>query len=110
MAKKSDTLNPKAKVQYWESHIQAWQKTDLSQSEYCRKNKLKSNRFWYWRKRIERPKKKDITFVPLSLSSGRISPASRTVRVIIPNGYRIELEDGFDPDTIRQLIHTIREL
>lgn len=49
-------------IESWTEIITAWQKSGLSQSEFCRKNKLKPSAFFYWRRRIEaiqtKPKKK----------------------------------------------------
>jgi len=110
MAKNPDTLNPEEKAKFWEDHIQAWQKTDLSQSEYCRKNRLVPHRFWYWRKRIEQPSAKGITFVPLPISPNRTGQTAPVTSITTPNGYRIEFTDGFNPAVVRQLMYTIRDM
>jgi len=108
MAINSDTLNPEEKVRFWKNHINAAKKSDLSQSEYCRKNKLRPNRFWYWRKRIEKSSEKEISFLPLNIPL--IDRVAQVTSITTPNGYRIELADGFDPTIVRQLIHTIRDM
>ena len=33
----------------WQQHVQTWQSSGLSQAAYCRKHKLKYNRFNYWK-------------------------------------------------------------
>ncbi len=110
MTEQLDLLNGKERAQFWENHIQAWQETSLSQSEYCRRNDLIRHRFWYWRKRIERPREEDIAFVPVALPPKPMGIASQAVRVITPNGYRIELAGSFDPILVGQLMHSIRDL
>ncbi len=112
MTEELDVLSPKGKTQFWENHIQAWRETGLSQSEYCRRNDLIRHRFWYWRRRIEQAGKEGVSFFPVALRSSRVAPASplSSVSVTTPNGYRIELESGFDPILIGRLMHTIREL
>ena len=101
-------LNSKDKRKFWENHIQAWQQSGLTQIEYCRENKLKNHQWWYWRKRISHPSDTDVTFVPLRFSSSKISQAG--IRVVTPNGYRIELDHGFDFSKLRQLITAVRGL
>ena len=32
-------------------HIESWQRSGLSQAEYCRLNSLRLKNFWYWKKR-----------------------------------------------------------
>jgi hypothetical protein len=108
MAEKEDELNPQERVQFWKNHIEASQKTNLSQTEYCRKNNLKPCRFWYWKKRFKKIAKEEIRFVPLNIP--RKDQVQQITRIITPNGYRIELADDFDPAAIGQLIHTIRDL
>jgi hypothetical protein len=107
MADKSNSANHVSKAQFWEKHIRAWRSSGLSQAEYCRSNGLAKSQFWYWRKRFNRHEAQDITFVPVSIPTSRPSRRSGAIRVITPNGYRIELENDFNPDGMRQLIDAI---
>jgi hypothetical protein len=108
MAEKEDELNPQEKARFWKNHIEASKKNDLSQTEYCRKNNLKPCRFWYWKRRLRKIAQEKIRFVPLNIA--RKDPAQQIASIITPNGYRIELADGFDPSAIGHLIYTIRDL
>lgn len=110
MTKDQDTISPQEKPPFWKDHIQACKKSGLSGTEYCRKNNLKPNRFWYWKKRIEKPAGNGVNFVPLRMPVGRISQSLQTTTLVTPNGYRIELADGFDPAMVRQLIQSISDL
>jgi hypothetical protein len=103
-----EKLDPKEKRKFWEGHIQAWRESGLSQASYCRQNDLKMHRWWYWRKRISHPADSEITFVPLNFSSDRMYRAG--VKVVTPNGYRIEVDHGFDLSKLRQLITAVRGL
>lgn len=38
---------------YWQSHIEDWSASDLSQSEYCRRHNLNYNRFQKWKHRLK---------------------------------------------------------
>ncbi len=110
MTEQLDLLSGKERAEFWENHIQAWQETGLSQSEYCRRNELIRHRFWYWRKRTEEADKKEISFVPVPLPAKPMGPAPQVVRVVTPNGYRVELAGSFDPILVGQLMHSIRDL
>jgi hypothetical protein len=44
----------RTKKRFWQTHIRVWTKSGPSQNEYCRRNKLRPNRFCYWKKQIER--------------------------------------------------------
>jgi len=108
MADKENELSPQEKAQFWENHIKACKGSGLSQTEYCLQNNLKPHRFWYWKKRFKKLAKEEIRFVPLNIP--RKDQNHPVASIITPNGYRIELADGFDPATVGQLIHTIRDL
>ncbi len=103
-----EELNSKEKRKFWEDHIQAWQQSGLAQVEYCRRNKLKNHQWWYWRKRVSHHPDTDVTFVPLRFSSSKISRSG--IRVITPNGYRIEFDNGSDFSKLRQFITAVRGL
>ena len=103
-----EEFNPKDKRQFWKNHIKSWERSGLSQTAYCRQNNLKMHRWWYWRKRISTPLATDVTFVPLKFSSSH--PSGSIISVNTPNGYRIEIDNGFDFSKLRQLITTIRGL
>ena len=103
-----EELDPKEKRQFWEEHIQAWKQSGRTQAEYCRQNNLKNHRWWYWRKRISQPSDTDVRFVPLRFPSGKISQSG--IRVVTPNGYRIEFDNGFDFSKLRPLIAAVQGL
>ena len=103
-----EDLNPKQKRKYWEAHFQGWEQSGLTQKEYRRQNNLKSHLWWYWRKRISQAADNDVTFVPLSFTSGK-TPVSQ-ISVITPNGYRIEIDKGFDFSKLRELVEAVKGL
>ena len=103
-----EELDPKEKRQFWENHIQAWQESGMTQAGYCRQKNLKNHRWWYWRKRISFSRDTDVTFVPLRFSSSKVSRSG--ISVVTPNGYRIEIDNGYDISKLRQLIAVVRGL
>lgn len=40
-------LNP-----FWQSHIEAWQSSGLSQAAYCKESDLIIHRFGYWKRKL----------------------------------------------------------
>ena len=101
-------LNPRAKREFWDNHIQAWQQSGLTQIDYCRQNNLKNHQWCYWRRKILKPSDTDVTFVPLSFSPSKISRPQ--ISVLTPNGFRIEFDHGVDVSKLRQLLTTVRGL
>ena len=97
------------KREYWNSHIEAWKQSGLSQIDYCRQKDLSRHRFTYWK--CKRDRESDpIRFVHV-LPRPILSPFSindtAPLKVIIGDRYRIEIGDGFSSDTLLRLIGTL---
>lgn len=101
---------------YWKEQIESWQASGLSQSEFCRRNNLKTHRFFYWRKRLTRPVSpvcpQGFVELPFGMRAARLMPAlSKPIRLDVAcKNYRIELERDFDPIALRQLIHLLDQI
>jgi len=100
------------KRRYWKEHIDTWKCSDLKQSEYCRRHQLKVHRFVYWKNKFRKPKAPSTSFVqiypPQILQSHSVArPAP--LRLLV-GGYKIEVNSGFDPVTLKQLVITLGQL
>ena len=90
------------KKKFWEEQFQDWRESGLSRKEFCKRHEIKPHMWFYW-KRVLNNRESGITFVPLqmpALSGG----AGTIIRVIAPNGFRIEIEN---PGSIRELIREV---
>ena len=107
MADNKRTVGLKAKQNFWKQHYDQWLETDLSQAEYCRQNNLNRHRWGYWRKRFVKTES-TTEFVPLPLnqSIGFLSPSPITL--IIKDTYKIEIDRGFDPTTLKLLLSVLQ--
>jgi len=97
----------------WERHIGQWKRSGKSQSAYCRENALNKVRFRYWKKRYagDAPGDTGVTFVPLHIRpeislSGQVRSIS-PIRIMTGGPYRIEIDKGFDPDTLAQVLRLL---
>ena len=45
-------MTPTEKRHYWQQHIDAWQRSGLSQKAYCQREALAVSNFGYWRRRL----------------------------------------------------------
>ena len=59
---------------YWKHHIESWQETGLTQSEYCRQHNLKPHQLVYWKKRFLKTEA-GVSFVPIKLDDLMDIPA-----------------------------------
>ena len=41
----------------WQFHMDSWERTDVSQKEYCLRNGVKYKTFLYWRKQLKKESK-----------------------------------------------------
>ena len=96
----------------WNTHITSWQASRLSQTEYCRRHKLKFHQFVYWRRKFA-PK----AAVPISLVQVPVAAVARAtgygprptaLRVALAPDLCIEVCPGFDPPTLKQVVTALR--
>ena len=97
---------------YWKQHIQSWQETGMTQSEYCREHNLKHHQMVYWKKRFLETET-DVSFAALKMGDllDISAGADRSpLCVVINDRFKIEVRAGFDPRLLRQLIFTLHAL
>ena len=100
------------KRRFWEQQIQQWKDSGLTQIEFCHLHNLKTHQLTYWKKRFNR------TQAPVSLIELQLGSAVQShtcsqgcpLRLILDEQYRIDIDRGFDPVTLQQLILTLRQL
>jgi len=102
----------KRKRDYWNHHIERWQESGLSQSDYCREHDLKDHQFVYWKKRIIQREETAVKFVSLDsnlfTTKQSMQGTGCPLRVFVSNGLKIEVNAGFDPNLLKQLIIALR--
>lgn len=108
MENKSRQVEQEGKRQFWKEQVQQWQESGLSQKEYCRQNNLRDNQLTYWKKRFIRTES-SVSLVELKVAGNIFSNhSSRSpLRLNFGNGYQIEVDQGFDPVTLKQLIYVL---
>jgi hypothetical protein len=105
----------------WRGLFNDFQRSGLSQTEFCRVREISLHTFrkrLYGQKALApglEPKDESVPweptrFVPVTLmSNGELPtvPRADPLAIILPSGWRIVVGEGFDPETLRRLIHTI---
>jgi hypothetical protein len=95
---------------FWQEHVERQQASGLTQKEYCQEQGLRLHCFWYWKGRIH-PRKTTVQLVEARVGDPHALLHSGSPLSLTMNGlYRIEIEKGFDPLTLKQLLHILREL
>jgi len=95
------------KPSYWQAQVSSWRGSGLSQAQFCRDHNLKVRDFGYWKRKFSQSSSA-VSFVPLRVKSSP-SPSS-SLGLVLDSGLRIEVREGFSSGTLRDLIHTLREL
>ena len=95
-----------AKRQFWKEQVQLWQESGLSQKEYCRQNDLRENQLTYWKKRYIKTES-SISLVELTLSGSHFSSQNHSPLKVNLGEYQIEVDRGFDPVTLKQVIYVL---
>ena len=112
MTDKSRTERLAENRKFWKEQIHNWQESGLTQTEYCRIHNLTPHRFTYWKKRNIKPPETPISLVQVNMkSSFNPNPLHPSpLRLIVGEQYRIEIDRGFDPVTLQQLLFTLKQL
>ena len=100
------------KRRFWEQQIQQWKDSGLSQSEFCRLHNLKAHQLTYWKKRFHRTDA-PVSLIELQWGSTLQSPPGPNgshLRLILNEHYRIDIERGFDPLTLQQVVLALRQI
>ncbi len=100
------------KREFWKQQIQNWQESSLTQVEYCRENNLIPHRFTYWKRRLVKPAEAPLSMVQVNMKANfdTNSAYASPLRLVFNNQYHVEVDRGFDPVTLRQLVYTLKQL
>ncbi len=95
------------KKRFWQTHIRAWEKSGLSQNEYCRRNKLRSNQFCYWKKKMITGNSDITKFVPVAVQphkGGENHDLGDSGLTISLGKISIKLKNDFNPSTLVKVV------
>jgi hypothetical protein len=100
------TDNRQSGPEFWKPHIENWNRSGLTQVEYCRQNHLNRHTFGYWKSKLNKEKvfrqllpvsiKPDINPAPYSFPSG--------VSLSFNGRFDVRLDIGFNSDTFLKLM------
>jgi len=104
------------KAVYWAGHIEAWQRSGLSQGAYCRRHGLSQNSLSYWRawlgKSSDRGTASSVTIVPVPMPT--TAPGDHGSTGIDPGAcgddFRIEIRGDFSATALEKLVRTFTRL
>lgn len=102
MKKSMPVVGREERRKFWERHVSQWRESGMSQMGYCRQEGLSHKSFVYWKKRVSGTNAV-ISLVELPLQSPE-HRVSSPLRLRIGGLYCIEIERGFDAETLRRVL------
>ena len=116
MKSEAKSLGGLSKRDYWEKHLAQWQKSGLSQSEYRAEHGLSQHVFSYWKEKLKSADN-PATLVPVSIQpdSLQTQPHGQTesasgLSLHFLGGIRLDIDENFNPDTLRRVMSVFRSL
>ena len=92
----------------WFDRIEIWKQSGLTQKVFCEQRQLRLGSFQRWRgifMRGENPEASSaVSFLPVKVTAGKVS----SLALLIDDHLRIEIPAGFDPVTLKRVVHALR--
>ena len=107
------TKKKTSRAVYWQEHISQWSESDLTQAEYCRRNKLSAAAFHWWKRHLRKKPKtqKDSSTSMQFVEVHGVPPAhvgrGETYEVVLFQGWAIRVGSDFDSDVLKRLIAAV---
>jgi hypothetical protein len=95
----------------WEGIIEAWERSRLSPGEFCKRRRLSSETFGWWRWRLGKGGAaaggKASDFVEVAVAPPSASTLERPIVIELPGAIVIRVESGFDDETLRRVMAVV---
>jgi transposase-like protein len=111
--KTSKSLSPRGR--FWHKHVQRWQRSGTTQSQYCREHDLSIAAFHWWRRKLthggsgrdsrkEHPAAPVPIFTEIRIPEGDRAAAPYAYEIILPNRTQVRLRQNFDAEGVARLV------
>ncbi len=96
------------KRRFWKVHIRAWGRSGFPQNEYCRRNKLKTSQFTYWKTKFSRELSTPVSFVPVPTVPGhqaeQAPDSSDSGLSVLLGTIQIKIANNFNPSCLDKVV------
>ena len=101
------------KAKYWEGIFEEQASSGLSIAAFCREREIRPSQYHWWRRRLKEeghPQSRTPEgFIELLSASGNASACSSGIKLIYDNRFSLQLDPGFDPTTLKQVLALLAE-
>lgn len=87
----------------WEAVLARWQQSDMTQTEFCLKERLPLKSFHYHKRRLDVSQKKPSEFVELNRK-----PEAKSIELILGDGMVVRIPGDIEPHRLAQLVGCLR--
>jgi len=100
------------KKSLWQERMIAWEKSGLTQSEFCNQHQLTTASFGYWRTRLKKLSHvSDKNNSPISFFPVKVSPDKKSGLTLDINDHcSIKVHPGFNKNLLIDIIQTIQSI
>lgn len=98
-------MTQQQRTTYWQDLVEAQSHSGLDATTFCRDRRINRQRFYLWRQRFQKQPVAAGAFLELVPSS---RSGESGVRLRLDQGLSIDLDRGFDPATLQQVLATLR--
>jgi hypothetical protein len=118
------------RAEYWQRLLGVWERSGLSQAEFCRRRGIKAVTLAWWKRRLRTPRdterqrrgrrvdrRRRARFVEVALPHGAslalasrgssLAPTSNRYELVLPSGACLRLPGDFDPERVAQLVQAL---
>jgi hypothetical protein len=97
------------KERQWRRWLREWRASRLSVREFCEERGLAEQRFYAWRRELERRAGEGTAFVPVEVVAAPVPAASPALELVLSGGRTLRVAPGFDAATLKQLLAVLEE-
>jgi hypothetical protein len=98
-----------AKHDFWERHVREWKRSGLSQAGYCRQHLISLKCFVYWKRKLIAAERSTSLVEAPRFKAAQVLSHLKPLCLRIGHRYSIEIERGFDPETLDQVLRVVEE-
>jgi len=105
MHKNSNKKYQKHDPEYWSTHITSWQKSGISQKEYCRQNNIPLTSFGNWKKKINIGFVDPSSFIELK---GHFPAQEEYFELQTGSGLTLRIRESIEPELLQNILIAAR--
>ncbi len=96
------------KESYWFKHYNSFNKSGLTQKEYCRQQEISYWTFNAWKRRFDKSEQDTVMQeIPLKILTDPVSCSP--IEIVFENNIRISVPENFSPETLKRIMFALRE-